>query len=513
MLAARPRPTVPITPPVMRVACLLLALGLALGAGSLDARAQDRPEDAPVVLAHYMPWYQAKPYAGYWGYHWTMNSFNPDVTRDDGLRDIASQYYPAIGPYDSRDPDVLEYQALMMKVAGIDGVAVDWYGSSSLYDYPLIDDATEAFFEVAGRLGLSFTVCYEDATLRALVDQGRIEASEAAEQARADMATVQDRWVPADHYLTYDGAPVVLNFGPQYLRSSSQWETAFEPFETAPVFVTEDRRLAPVAAGAYPWPPMSRSVNGVLSQRSLDQYLTAFYTSAQQWPLTVGGAFPGFHDIYAEAGVRPSYGYLDDRDGATMAETLARAIGSGAPIIQIATWNDYGEGTMIEPTLERGTRDLEEIQRAVRAGRPLPYAAADFDLPARIYQLRTFDADPAQLDQAASLLAAGDPAGARNVLSAFATSTPDGPPSVEVTLGPNPARGPVTLAVTLPAAADVRAEVYDALGRRVATLASGPLGAGRHVIEWGGGGQPSGVYLVRVRAGGETAERRLTLVR
>ena len=67
--------------------------------------------------------------------------------------------------------------------------------------------------------------------------------------------------------------------------------------------------------------------------------------------------------------------------------------------------------------------------------------------------------------------------------------------------------------MTLPAAADVHAEAYGTLGRRVATLASGPLGAGRHRIEWDGGRQPSGIYLVSVRAGGETTKRRLTLVR
>jgi hypothetical protein len=41
---------------------------------------------------------------------------------------------------------------------------------------------------------------------------------------------------------------------------------------------------------------------------------------------------------------------------------------SGAPIVQIATWNDYGEGTGIEPTAERGLRDLDFIMRRLRPG-------------------------------------------------------------------------------------------------------------------------------------------------
>lgn len=37
-------------------------------------------------------------------------------------------------------------------------------------------------------------------------------------------------------------------------------------------------------------------------------------------------------------------------------------------MVQIATWNDWGEGTGIEPTVEFGNRDLLTIQR-LRPGR------------------------------------------------------------------------------------------------------------------------------------------------
>ncbi len=86
-----------------------------------------------------MPWFQT-PYSlggTSWGYHWTLNSssYNPNVIDGLGRRKIASWYYPLIGPYDSLDPAVLEYHVLLMKLAGIDGVIVDWYGSDNYYDY------------------------------------------------------------------------------------------------------------------------------------------------------------------------------------------------------------------------------------------------------------------------------------------------------------------------------------------------------------------------------------------
>src|SRR5579862_9062446 len=108
----------------------------------------------PLVLAHYMPWYQSKPVSGQWGWHWTMNHFNPD------LGSLASQFRPLIGPYDSSDPDALECQCLLMKLSGIDGMLIDWYGIDDLYDYPQINRNTEAMIRMATRTGLRFGIVY-----------------------------------------------------------------------------------------------------------------------------------------------------------------------------------------------------------------------------------------------------------------------------------------------------------------------------------------------------------------
>ena len=54
-------------------------------------------QSRPLVLAHYMPWYEAKPLSQNWGWHWTMNHFDPERI-ERGRRSIASNYYPLIGP-------------------------------------------------------------------------------------------------------------------------------------------------------------------------------------------------------------------------------------------------------------------------------------------------------------------------------------------------------------------------------------------------------------------------------
>lgn len=69
-------------------------------------------------------------------------------------------------------------------------------------------------------------------------------------------------------------------------------------------------------------------------------------------------------------------------------------------------------------------------------------------------------------------------------------------------LRPNPASTRVSLTVALPAAGPLRADVFDAGGRLVATIAEGSFAAGRRVVAWDGtrAGRDvaGGVYFVRV---------------
>ena len=74
----------------------------------------------------------------------------------------------------------------------------------------------------------------------------------------------------------------------------------------------------------------------------------------------------------------------------------------------------------------------------------------------------------------------------------------------------HPTAGGATLALSLAEAGPVRAEVYDALGRRVAILADGPLGAGRHDLQVETGALAPGTYAVRVATGGAVLARTFT---
>ena len=378
----------------------------------------------PLLMAHYMAWYQTPLVSGAWGWHWTMNHYNPNKVDASGRAEIASQFYPLTGPYDSRDAAVLDYQVALMKLSGIDGVIVDWYGQEPLNDYGLINSATHKLFEAVQRAGLLFAICYEDRAIGQRVNGGDITPSRGRELGRDTLAYLQKEWFTSSNYLRHDGRPVLFVFGnPPHFDTSADWDAVFADLEVRPWLVTEDSPRSEQEPSSYPWPPMGRSIDGVLSPESLDAYLTDSYARAGAYSYRVAGAFPGFHDIYKEAGVSESYGRLDAADGDTLRHTLDLALASDPDVVQLITWNDYGEGTMLEPTRETGYTYLEIIQAARRASIEPGFAftADDLRLPERLLALRRDRAAlrfAPDLDAAFAALVAGDAALARSILDA-----------------------------------------------------------------------------------------------
>jgi hypothetical protein len=79
---------------------------------------------------------------------------------------------------------------------------------------------------------------------------------------------------------------------------------------------------------------------------------------------------------------------------------------------------------------------------------------------------------------------------------------------------PNPAAGELVVDFTLPRGGDAVLEIFDVTGRRVRPAASWELGAGRHVQRVHGWEElASGLYLVRLRFGGETLHTRVVIAR
>src|SRR5437764_6402305 len=90
------------------------------------------------VSAFYYPWYGTSSSDGSYE-HWSQLGHAPP-------NDIASSYYPAEGLYSSSDVFVVKAQMDEIRDAGIDEIAVSWWGKGSPEDkrLPLVVGAARA---------------------------------------------------------------------------------------------------------------------------------------------------------------------------------------------------------------------------------------------------------------------------------------------------------------------------------------------------------------------------------
>ena len=157
----------------------------------------------------------------------------------------------------------------------------------------------------------------------------------------------------SENYATADGKPLLMCFGPQQLTTPRGWNYALGGLSAKPQFV--------VLNG------FSHRTNDDTYTNSQGEFLwvnpNPTYADARNFQMYIGGAMPGFHDHYKASGQGNGYTTYDREDGQLFERQLQAAKNVGLDWVQISTWNDYGEGTIIEPTTEFGYQYLEIVQR------------------------------------------------------------------------------------------------------------------------------------------------------
>jgi len=275
-----------------------------------------------------------------------------------------------------------------MKLSGVSGVLIDWPGTANVYDYAKNKQNSEAIIAGCGRVGLEFAIVYEDHNLGMAHDDGKL--GDIIGQGKADMAYLQDHYFNMGNYIHVNGKPLLLDFGPQTLKSPAQWESIFSVFHTKPTFLTlwnQMQEAGASAQGEFAW-IYSNYLEG----------LNNFY-KFRNIGVKFGVAYPGFDSAYAMGGW-PGPGWSIPVGAATFEATLNAAISGGSHYIQVATWNDYGEGTMIEPTKQFGYTYLTILQKKLG----VPHSQADLEKVTANFHARKLFYDnttmQAQLDKA-----------------------------------------------------------------------------------------------------------------
>jgi hypothetical protein len=320
--------------------CAGLLLFLLVPQGCWPGSSPAFAQDPPLVLAFYYAWYD-------------QNTWDSGLPADQPAQ-----------PYTSSDPATIECHVSQAQAAGIDALIQSWYGPQEA------NNQTETNFrtllDVAAAKGFRAAVDLETT--------GPFFPNQ-------DSVTDALRYLLSAHaqhpaYLRYQGRPVVF-FWRQERFSVDEWAAIraqvdpnhdslwiAEGVDIAYQAVFDGHHLYSIA-----WSPdVGRTLTDwgfrVRRYESLNGV-------GRLWVATV---MPGYDDTRTD---RQDVFALDRRDGDYYRQTWAAAIASQPDWIIITSFNEWVEGTMIEPSLTYGDLYLNltrEQATAFKSGRGVPEA-------------------------------------------------------------------------------------------------------------------------------------------
>ena len=355
------------------------------------------------VLAFYYTWYGTPDREGQW-VHWGGE--------DKAAHDIPeSRHYPARGAYDSQDPALLEAHILQAQAHGVTGFITTWWGQGT-YD----DRAFQRLLDQADRHDFKTTIYWETAP-----GKGREQISHAI----SDLVYVLKNYGPRKSFLKVEGQPVIFVYG----RVMGE-----VPFAAWPAIISGARAQAGdflLMADGYneSFARMFDGVHtynicaevqgkspGVLRSWSAQHYASAVKLARQSGRISCVTVIPGYDDTK----IRKPGLNAARQDGQTYRVLWEEAMRAQPDWVLITSFNEWHEGSEIEPSWEDGDKYLkltkeyaprflaDKSVRISNASRPTLTAAKARELQT-LFKGRTIGLLPDFGDAAFWLLDAGLP--------------------------------------------------------------------------------------------------------
>jgi len=279
-----------------------------------------------------------------------------DVSTLPGNPQVLADYQPWFGDpdhidvgYSTQDPNELRQQIAKARSMGIYAFAVDWYGPRR----PFLDRSTGLLQRIASEQHFHVALMY---------DETQDDNGHATEEAMEAMELAYKKYIgPSaagrDAYLQYKGRPVIFIFPKGGHTDWEQVRQQVDQWDSPPILIYKDEpppQYVKSFDGEYAWVHPGHKGWAANGQSWGEDYLQDFYKkmrSTHPDKIAVGGVWPGFNDTRASWSLNR---HIDSRCGETFADTLRLFEENDdsshpLPFVMIATWNDYEEGTAIEP--------------------------------------------------------------------------------------------------------------------------------------------------------------------
>ena len=277
----------------MRKLVLTLLLVLALPASARSAES---------VAIFYYPWFGAPSPDGSYE-HWTENHHSPPF-------DLGTAFYPMRGPYSSSSPAVLDRQMAEIAAAGVDQVVSSWWGWGSPEDLRL-----PAVIAAANAHGLEVAVHLEPYPGRSLQSL-ELDVEHLKALGIYEFYVYEPQDLPASDWKTLTSTESDVRFYAQTAEPGFASAGGFAGLYTYDVLVYGGRTFARICGEAH-----------------------ALHL------LCAPSVGPGFDAFRATGDMRVK----PRRRGATYDAMWRAALAAQADFVTITSYNEWNEGTQIEP--------------------------------------------------------------------------------------------------------------------------------------------------------------------
>jgi hypothetical protein len=289
------------------LASLAASLVLVTAAAAVPALGPEPRAGTARTTIFYYPWWGTPAHDGDF-VHWSQNgALPPDA--------IASAFYPARGPYSSRDGRVLKAHMRDIRRAGVDQLATSWWGWGSVEDRHL-----PAILGAARAARLDVAVHIEPY-------EGRTPASVAA-----DIAHLRELGIVDFYVYGAEATP------------AAEWANATAAIDPVARVFAQTGLAGFAAAGGF---------DGLYTYDILvyggPRFARLCEQARRKQLLCAPSVGPGFNALRAAGDLR----LKPRRQGRTYDGMWRAAIGAGADIVTVTSYNEWHEGTQIEPARAR----------------------------------------------------------------------------------------------------------------------------------------------------------------